>query len=292
MMLKKVMRKNLSRNNYTIDINKDDDVDESNFYHNEKGKFVGDVIILFEDEYDTIIQENQSLKDNLQELQSTIEAKDSQIKHLCDEVDKKTQSNNAQSQSFYKELNDKTSTLKQDKKKLEDTISTMKTKHQEELQDKEEIHKEELINIGKDHKKELDNLQGEYSKRIDELEDALSTKDNEIHSIELKYAKEIASLKEEHQKELNDLTLFDEEYHMKISDHEKEMSKMKDTLVQLRMQDYQDNKQYRARLRKLGFFEKHSSKYDKILDEMEANDDKKIAIKGDDLLKIASPDKD
>jgi len=150
------------------------------------------------------------------------------------------------------------------------------------INDKDSTIRHLEIEIGE--KKQSHNKVNDLSQQISQLE-------NTISELEKNHLQEKANITLEHQKEINNLTLFDEEYHMKISDHEKKISKMKDTLVQLRMQDYQNNKQYIARLRKLGFFQKHTSEYNKILDEMEEKDDKKITIKGDDLLKIASPDK-
>lgn len=209
------------------DFTSKDNLDTTKFHEvrNKNGNKIleGKVIILYEDEYDMLIQENQSIKTSLKDNQSTINDNESTIQQLKKEIDAKDQSHNTK-------VND-------------------------------------------------------LSKQISQLKE-------DIGELEKKHLQEKSNIQLKHQKELNDLTLYNEEYHMKISDHEKEMSKMKDTLVQLRMQDYQDNKQYRVRLRKLGFFEKHSSKYNKILDEMEEKDDKKIAIKGDDLLKIPSPDKD
>lgn len=155
--------------------------------------------------------------------------------------------------------------------------------------------KESIINDKDSTIRHLEREIGEkkqsHNNKVNDLSQQISQLENTISELEKNHLQEKANITLEHQKEINNLTLFDEEYHMKISDHEKKISKMKDTLVQLRMQDYQDNKQYIARLRKLGFFQKHTSEYNKILDEMEEKDDKKITIKGDDLLKIASPDK-
>lgn len=155
--------------------------------------------------------------------------------------------------------------------------------------------KESIINDKDSTIRHLEREIGEkkqsHNNKVNDLSQQISQLENTISELEKNHLQEKANITLEHQKEINNLTLFDEEYHMKISDHEKKISKMKDTLVQLRMQDYQDNKQYIARLRKLGFFQKHTSEYNNILDEMEEKDDKKIAIKGDDLLKIVSPDK-
>lgn len=155
--------------------------------------------------------------------------------------------------------------------------------------------KESIINDKDSTIRHLEREIGEkkqsHNNKVNDLSQQISQLENIISELEKNHLQEKANITLEHQKEINNLILFDEEYHMKISDHEKKISKMKDTLVQLRMQDYQDNKQYIARLRKLGFFQKHTSEYNNILDEMEEKDDKKIAIKGDDLLKIVSPDK-
>ena len=159
------------------------------------------------------------------------------------------------------------------------------------LEEKESIIEDNNSTI-RHLEREIDEKKQSHNNKVNDLSQKISQLEKAISELEKNHLQEKANITLEHQKEINDLTLFDEDYHMKISDHEKKMSKMKDTLVQLRMQDYQDNKQFRARLRKLGFFQKHTSEYNNILNEMEEKDDKKIAIKGDDLLKISSPDKD
>ena len=58
------------------DFTKNDYVDESRFNEsktrNGNPRLECNVIIMYEDEYDTIIQENTSLKQTLQKLESTI----------------------------------------------------------------------------------------------------------------------------------------------------------------------------------------------------------------------------
>ena len=91
-----------------------------------------------------------------------------------------------------------------------------------------ESMRNQLSSIDEEHSKKIKELDDEYSAKIDELNRIIHEKDIEIERTKTKYEKEIGCLKEDHQKELNALKLYDEDYHMRIQDHQSEVSDIKD----------------------------------------------------------------
>lgn len=86
----------------------------------------------------------------------------------------------------------------------------------------------QLSSIHSEHQKELERIDDEYSGKIDELNEVIHEKDMEIERTKTKYETDIGNLKEEHQKDLNALKVYDEEYHMKIQDHQSEVFDLKE----------------------------------------------------------------
>lgn len=108
-------------------------------------------------------------------------------------------------------------------KSLEDVIED-KNQTIKKLEDK-------LSAIDEDYKKQIENIKQEDSAKIDELKEDLHDKDLEIERTKTRYEKEIGVFREDIQKEINDLDLYDEDKHMKIKDHEKEVKGIKDKIV-------------------------------------------------------------
>ena len=108
-------------------------------------------------------------------------------------------------------------------KSLEDVIED-KNQTIKKLEDK-------LSAIDEDYKKQIENIKQENNAKIDELKEALHEKDLEIEKTKTRYEKEIGVFREDIQKEINDLDLYDEDKHMKIKDHEKEVKGIKDKIV-------------------------------------------------------------
>ena len=123
----------------------------------------------------------------------------------------------------YKKLMSDHNDLQSQITELNETISSQK-KTIERLEN-------QLSSIDKDHQKELKKLDDEYSAKVDELNKDLHEKDLEIERTKTKYEKELGLFREDIQKEINKLELYDEEYHMKITDHQKEVSGIKDRIV-------------------------------------------------------------
>lgn len=144
----------------------------------------------------------------------------------------------------------------------------------------------ELSTIEQTHSKSTEKIKEENYQRIDELNNTIKTKDNNINTMKLNHSKEIARLKNdiaqlekkhlqeitniklEHQKELNDLTLYDEDYHMKISDHEKALNTIRSNCLKLRVQDCNTNIRLISKLEGYGRFEKFRNKDEDTIKEM------------------------
>ena len=71
-------------------------------------------------------------------------------------------------------------------------------------------------------------MDDKYSARIDELNAVIHEKDIEIERTKTKYEKELGEFREKTQKDLNALKLYDEEYHMKIQDHQSAIFDLKE----------------------------------------------------------------
>ena len=91
-----------------------------------------------------------------------------------------------------------------------------------------ESMRNQLSSIDEEYSKKIKELDDEYSGRIAQLNEDIHERDMEIERTKTKYETDIGNLKEEHQKELNALKLYDEEYHMRIQDHQSEIFDLKE----------------------------------------------------------------
>lgn len=106
-------------------------------------------------------------------------------------------------------------------------IQSLKNENSEQRKSIENMGNQ-LSSIHSEHQKKIKELEDKYSAKIDELNAVIHEKDIEIERTKAKYEKDIGSLKEEHQKDLNALKLYDEEYHMRIQDHQSEIFDLKE----------------------------------------------------------------
>ena len=339
--MKKVFSKGKFRN-YTITINKGDDVDETKFNENEC-----DVIICYKDDFDNQLQQ-------IAENQNQINSLNQKIIQLEEKLAKKTKSNQSSTSEVYEKLNEKVSEVKHLEKSHEKELSSLHQKHLQDLEtkdnefnskinqlneelsskdaiiddiqskSKDEIHhqkeehlkeinhlqenqskmisdlKSEISQLKEDHLKEVNHLDNDNANKIIELEKSHQKEVNqlsdEIASLKLNHKDEISELKQSYIDEISELkeNQFNDEYHMKISDHQKEISDIKDYLVNLRMKDHNQHERFISDLEDLGFFEKHSSKYSNILKEMKEINQKKLLKIDDEFSKILidAPDND
>lgn len=199
--MKKVFSKGKFRN-YTITINKGDDVDEARFNEN-----VCEVIVCYKDDFHQTMQENESMKLQIKDLQD-------KILNLEAKIDKKTQSNKSSTSEIYKKLNEKVSEL-----------SELKKTHQIELDNLKENQSNELLDVTEKHEKEIENITDDFNAKIDELEESISSKNAIIDKVTSKYKDEIHHLKEDHLKEINHLQ---HNHSKKISELKSEISQLKE----------------------------------------------------------------
>lgn len=247
---KRQMRKNFykdkSLKGYSISIGKNDEnIDESKFEDN-----VCDVIVCYEDDFDNLLQENTNLKNKVKDLEG--------------KLDKKTQTNKDSTSSLYEKIDE----LTLENKKLKETHSNelldIDKKHQEDLKSKEDEYSQKIDVLNKDllsqseaNKKEVLELKDEYIQSNKDLQ-------KEIDSLK----QEISDIKDKHHQEINNLTIYDEEYHMKLSDHEKKINKMRSNCLRLRTIDSNNNLRQIDNLEKLGRLDKFRNKDKEILKEM------------------------
>ena len=240
---KRQMRKNFykdkSLKGYSISIGKNDEnIDESKFKDN-----VCDVIVCYEDDFDKLLQEKINLKNK--------------VKDLEDNINKKTQTNKDSTSSLYEKIDE----LTLENKKLKDAHSKelldIDRKHQEDLKSKDDEYANKIDGLNKEllsqselNKKEVLKLKDDSQKEIDPLNQTIS------------------DLKDKHHQEINNLTIYDEEYHMKLSDHEKKINEMRINCLRLRTIDSNNNLRQIDTLEKLGRLDKFRNKDKEILKEM------------------------
>lgn len=147
---------------------------------------------------------------------------------------------------------------------LEDCIEE-KNKIIKKLQD-------ELSDIDQINQKEIIKIKEENSAKVDELNEDLHDKDLQIQKTKTEYETKIGQIKEDYQKEISSLkeSQFNSEYHMKISDHEKELNKMRGNCLKLRVRENKEYSSYIEELDNLGRLEKFRNKDKAILKEMKA----------------------
>lgn len=173
--MKKVLRKNKFEGTYVINLGKSDEVSEAKFQANicEDDDNKCEVIVLFEDEYDSLINERDTLKKEVQDIKSSISDKDNQIKEAnakLDEnnryyIDKVTNS----SKELNKEFSDKLASVTSEKQKeidtLKDNISNLKQTHSDEIHDLDSNYKNTLIRLRTEDNNDI----SDFRKKIDRI---------------------------------------------------------------------------------------------------------------------------
>lgn len=316
------MRKNPSRNDYSIGIKKSENVDESKFTDNKC-----QVIVMFKEDYDSLIQHQEDKQKQIMTLNQ-------RIIQLEDEIAQKSSVNKSSIGELYEKLDE----MKKQKTNLE------------------KKHEDDLSAIHSDHKKELEAIQDKYNAKIDELNNELSAKGGEIQDLKLKYEREISDLKQSllekhndeksaihsetqkvinslkdeksdllqrqadeiqklqksHHHEVSDITsekqkiiddlkrevsdLKDETSAMKLQ-HQADISdlksKTKDTLITLRTKDNNEIASYNKKLSRikddlkdLGILAKHTSTYGNLLNELDNTIDEFETTNKNKLLNV------
>ena len=213
--------------------------------------------------------------------------------------------------------------FKEDFDDLENQMSENSSKIQSleaDIEDKNQTIKklqDRLTAIDKDHQKEIEKIKQEDSAKVDELKEDLHEKDLEIEETKTKYERTIGNLKEDHQKEISHLKeshqkgieglkLFDEDkhmkisdhisevsqlkdnqfkedYHMKISDHEKALNRMRGNCLKLRVRENREYSSYIDELDNLGIISKLRNHDKEIIRQMRAYNKQTIDDKAIDV---------
>lgn len=272
-MFEKQMTKVKGRkDSYAIYFGKSDEVNEAKF---KKNIVLGDdskchVIVSFKDDFDFLIKQREDKDQQIMTLNQ-------RIKQLEEEIAQKSSTNKSSTRELYLKIDD---------------LNKQLTK-------KEKTHQDDLSAIHSEHEKKIEAINDEYNEKINQLNKELSAKGEEIQELKLKYERGLSDMKhsllEKHHKEESAITsdkqqiidtLKDEISDLKLQ-HQADISKYKETLITLRTKDNNEiashnKKQFRIidDLKDLGFFEKHSSKYGNLLNELhEVLDDFEIINK-------------
>lgn len=255
--MRKIFYKDKSLKGYSISIGKNDEnIDESKFENN-----VCDVIVCYEDDYNNLLQENSNLHH--------------QVKDLEGKLNKKTQTNKDSTSSLYEKLDELTLENKKLKESHSNELLEIDKKHQEDLKSKDDEYSNKLDELNKEllsqsesNKKEVLELKDEYLTSHQDLQKEIDSLKNEISELKTSHLKEVNELNEKHHQEISNLTLYDEEYHMKLSDHEKKLNEMRGNCLRLRTIDSNNNLRQIENLERLGRLEKFRNKDKDILYEM------------------------
>ena len=289
-MIEKQMTKVKGRSeSYAIYFGKNDKIDEAKFKKNivEGDDSKSQVIVMFKDEHDSLIQQREAKEGQIRTLNQ-------RIIQLEEEIAKKSSTNQSSTRELYSKIDD----LKKENKKLEKAFE------------------DERSAIHSDHKKELETIQDEYTAKIDELNRELSAKDSEIQDLKLQNEREISEvtkslLTTHHKKEAaitSDKQKIIDDLKDNISDlketksamtiqHQADVSELKsnykDTLIRLRTEDSTELSNLKtnlssviAELKHLGILAKHTSKYNNLLNELDISIDEFEKTNKNKLLNI------
>ena len=209
------MRKNPSRQDYSIGIRKSEDVDESKFKDNRC-----DVIVCYQDEFQELNRYIQKLENEIEDKNKSIKNLENQLTNVDETHSKKI---NELSNEYYAKLGElkdrvskKDSELKQMQLKYEGEISALNEDHLKKVNDLEKTYADEVLNLNKEisnlkqshQADQFENVSAISTKKqneIDNLKNELSAKNDELNQIELKLNDEITELKVNHEKEINAL---------------------------------------------------------------------------------------
>lgn len=166
---------------YAIYLGKSDGIDEKRFADNiaDGDETKCEVIVLFKDDFNNLINERDSLKKQVQDLTSSINEKDSQIKSL----------------------NEK---LEEDKRFYIDEIRKSSEDYSENIKEVIEKHQEKMSAITSeqsDHQKEISDLEIKHQKEKSEI---LMKHQDEMNDLKIKYNNTLVKLRTEDHTEILD----------------------------------------------------------------------------------------
>ena len=262
------MRKNPSRQDYSIGIRKSEDVDESKFRDNKC-----DVVVLYKEDYDFQKKQSEDKQNQIFTLNERIKQLENEVNDI-DETHSKNIAN--MTNEYYEkldELKDKLSSkdveFKEMELKFKDEIHDVREKSLKKINDLEKTHADEVLKLNK----EISDLKQSHQADTFENESSIiADKQKTIDDLR----SEISDMKVNHANEVNELE-----------------AKYKDTLVKLRTKDHNEALTYNKKLgriredfKELGFFEKHSKTYTNLLDDFDESLDEFEKTNQNKLLTI------
>lgn len=176
-MFEKIMYK-VKDNNFRIrDFTSGDHVNEDKFVEgvNQKGnkQLQAQVCVLFKDDYVSLNQELESLRDEVQRLKRDLNDKEMQIKTLEKQVKESKRANIDEVMQLKEDKFNIAQEHDKEVSKLHQEISNLEKSHLEELEQLKETHANEMLDIHEKHKKEIDKLNEQYNAKLDEVNDKL-----------------------------------------------------------------------------------------------------------------------
>ena len=179
MMLRKFekyMRKNVSRNNYSIDFKKSEDVDDEKFYKNERGSLVCDVVVCYKDEFEIMHNYIKELEHSIDEKNNTIKSLENDLANVDKSSPKVTENNN---DDYIKKIDELNTTIKS----KDDEIHELELNKTNEIATLKEEHLKEINTNDKTHHREITSIKDKANDKIDKIRSnylALTIKNNRM----------------------------------------------------------------------------------------------------------------
>ena len=268
----KVKRKD-NKEVYRIrDFTSGDKVDKSKFEEviNKKGEkqLQAQVYVLYQDEYTSLNQDIAPLKEEIEQLKSIINDKDSQIKALETQVNEKEDIDV-----------DEVKQIKEDKSNME-----------KELEQLKKTHANQVLNIYNDHNKENNELKKEYDTKIEGLNDKLLSEvqankqeSDKLNDEILSLNKEKSKLEKTHLEDLKTIELNHANEMREIDNkHNDEVEHVRTTFLKLvtkeNTQDIEEIKAIAGDVPRLlkPFLKNHLTKLDELKERKQSHEPERI----------------
>ena len=190
MMLRKFekyMRKNVSRNNYSIDFKKSEDVDDEKFYKNERGSLVCDVVVCYKDEFEIMHNYIKELEHSIDEKNNTIKSLENDLANVDKSSPKVTENNN---DDYIKKIDELNTTIKS----KDDEIHELELNKTNEIATLKEEHLKEINTNDKTHHREITSIKDKANDKIDKIRSnylALTIKNNRMDEMYIEELEEL-----------------------------------------------------------------------------------------------------
>ena len=180
-MFEKIMYKVKTKSDKEVyrvrDFTSGDNVDASKFIESmsQRGEIQlqTSVCVLYKDEYNSLIQEIEPLKDKVKKLKISLNDKEIKIKKLEDKLEAKIQTSNDEVIQLKEDNFSMTQSHDKEVSKLRQEISRLEKSHLEEINKLKETHANQLLAIDETHKKEIEKIQSHNNAKLDEVNEKM-----------------------------------------------------------------------------------------------------------------------